>query len=638
MERYQPHLGELIRELRAEKGFSSQEELADHAKIDARTVGSVESGKRIQEAKLAAISASLKTTIGELKSQAIARQNSQRDHHARINKERGAEPEENDESSFSTVSRDLDKVDADVRRIFGPLTAPTREDGITEFSSRRLISSMSALGIPPEVIFRILGRLPLTLRRYVSDDGVLSTNHIRSAVALLISKLDLEDVNETDVFRFRSEAASRGRTARQNDALILDEIKFSWATRYARRYGNPTQIMRVLEENGQTRKLDYAFIKGELIPHVLRRVLGDDFSVEEEQLVNPSVVSEMARTTLEEFRRLGLYTLRYRTALWLTEDLAIHPPHPWVVSEDTRDTTIAYDFERADANLDGLRNTEDAPGFDIKHRFSEVVHHLCSAILATYNGFLGHRHASSIHLLRHWLAIENDNPVLWKSCELRLIDGDLFACRISRQEFSALLKRLDVALMSRRIPPAEELIAKCEQLREFSQRVFSHRAKMRQYNLAMASGSVDVQQYLPDLAREIIFSCFGARKVFELKDRESQEQIGFSATPAFEGTVLEGRPPLCVFIFCNGQGDAASMRRTCDRAIDQLNAHRLAETCVILCARRPSRNLREMVMTAESKLPTTQILRVLHMDEMRAKRREMDSISDFIDSVFSAQE
>lgn len=476
MERYQPHLGELVREIRAERGFSSQDDLADHAGVDVRTVRSVEQGRNIQEASLAKICESIELTISTLKERSVERKQSMRNS---VAVEDGTENSGLDGDPLAKIKSELDKIDADVRRIFGPLTAPTRKDGITEFSSRRLISSMSTLGIPPEVIFRILSRLPTALSGHVPDDGVLSTGHIRSAVAQLISKLELADVVDTDLFQLRAEAAGRRKQSRQEEAISLEEIKFSWASRYARRYGNPTQIMRVMEQNGETRRLDYAFIKGELIPHVLRRVLGDDFSLETGDLVNPSIVSEMARTTLEEFRRLGLYTLRYRTALWLTEDLAIHPPHPWVVSEETREATILYDFERADANLEGLRNTDDSPGFDTKHRFSEVVHHLCSSILATYNGFLGHRHASSLHMLRHWLAIESDNPVLWKSCELRLIDGDLFACGISRQEFSSLLKRLDVALMSRTTPAAAELAEKCEKLHGFAHQLYLRRAKMR---------------------------------------------------------------------------------------------------------------------------------------------------------------
>lgn len=635
MERYQPHLGELIRELRAEQGFRSQDELADDAGIDVRTVRSVERGGKIQASRLAAVCKSIKISVEALKERAVERQRS-----LPVAPDEGqtATSVGADGRSFSGVSKELDRIDADVRQIFGPLTAPTREDGITEFSSRRLVSSMSTLGIPPEVIFRILSRLPAALSRFVPDNGVLSTNHIRSAVAQLISKLDLADVAETDLFRFRLEAASHGGAIRHEEAVSLEEIKFGWASRYARRYGNPTQIVRVLEENGQVRNLDYAFIKGELIPHVLRRVLGEDFSMEEGQLVNPSVVSEMARTTLEEFRRLGLYTVRYRTALWLTEDLAIHPPHPWVVSEETRENTIVYDFERAEANLDGLRNTDDVPGFGTKHRFSEVVHHLCSAILATYNGFLGHRHASSLHLLRHWLAIENDNPVLWKSCDLRMIDGDLFACGISRQEFSSLLKRLDVALFSRTIPPTKDLVSKCEKFLEFARQLHVRRTRMRSYHMALASDGIDVRQYLPDLTSEIIFSCFGARKVYPIKDRMSGDLIGFSATPAFEGTVLEGRPPLCVFMFCSGEGDAKSFAQTCERAVDQLNAHRLAETCVILCAKDPSDRLKKLVERAERDLPGSQILRVFHMQELRQRRRDMNSVTEFVDAVFTVAE
>lgn len=634
MKRYQPELGELVRELRAERGFRSQQDLADAAEIDVRTVRAIEKGGTVQEGTMGAICKELGITIGGLKERALDRR--------RSNKPGGGEspdpgggPGSSSEEPLAVISKQLARIDAEVKGIFGLLTVATREDGLTEFSSRRLVSSMSGLGIPPEVIFRILERLPSALSRYVPDDAPMSTGHIRSAVSKLIAELTREDVVETDVFKFRAGLSALEDGAQVERDVSLEEIKFDWASRYARRYGNPMQIMQVLEENGQSKKLDYAFIKQTLIPQAFKRLLGDDFAIEGAQLVNPSVVSEMARTTLEEIRRLGIYSLRYRTALWLTEDLAIHPPHPWIVSTESRETTIAYDFERADANLDGIRNDSDLQEFALKHRFSEVVHHLCSAILATYSGFLGHRQTSSLHILRHWLAIQNDNPLLWARCDLRLIHGDLVACQIPAQSLGSLLKKLEVILGSPDLPRAASLVEKCDALGEIARALYHRRSKMRSYELAVERGGVDAAQYLPDLASEVIFSCFGARRVHMLRDRSNNSHIGFNATPASEGSVLSGRQPLCIFLFYWGDGSDDQYDEICERAFDQLNAHRLSETCVILCAGQPSSALRERVSAIERKLPSSYILRVLSIVELKLIRQKCSSTSDFLDTVFN---
>ncbi len=575
MEGYQPELGELVAELRAERGFTSQQRLAEAAEIDVRTLGSLEGGEGIQPAKLGAICKELGVSIDELKRRAVER----RQLNSRMKQLDQPSEKLSQRDWFAGVVKKLDEVDSDVNRAFGKLSTPTRASGSTDFSSRRLVASLTSLGIPPEVAFRLLDKLPRALANFVNEHEEMSTSHIRSAVAQLISELSLDDVAETDVFRLREEVNRLEGSSQGTGALSLEEIKFDWASRYARRYGNPSQILQVLEEDGQARKLDYAFIKGELIPHVLRRVLGDDFRIEEGVIVNPSIVSEMARTTLEEFRRLGLYSIRYRTALWLTEDIALHPPHPWVISAATRERTISYDFERARANLLGLVDDEDAPDFSLKHRFSEVVHHYCSAILGTYSGFLGHKHTSSLSILRHWLSIQDDNPVLWKRCELHLIESDLSACKISRQELNVLLKRIDVTLNLRSVPARGDLLEKAHKLSDYATRLHARRVSMTSLEKRLSENNGDDDNALAEIVREIAFSCFGARKVTAIENRATGKLTGFSATPAFEGTILAGRQPLCLFVFCNSFG-SMSAQALCDLACDQLNAHRLADTCV----------------------------------------------------------
>jgi hypothetical protein len=394
--------------------------------------------------------------------------------------------------------------------------------------------------------------------------------------------------------------------------------------------------MQVLEENGSTKRLDYGFIKGDLIPNALRRILGEDFSIDENQLVNPSVVSEMARTTLEEFRRLGLYTIRYRTALWLTEDLALHPPHPWVVSAESRKATIDYDFERAAANFQGMEDTRNRNEFSIRHRFSEIIHHLSSAILATYSGFLGHRQTSSLHILRHWLAIQDDNPVLWKNCDLRLIDSDLYACGLSRNDFSTLLKRIDISLHSRGTTTLDDLVKKCSELKNFASLLYKRRSTMIDLETSRNKGAEVEFAELAEIIKEVIFSCFGARRVVPIyREKDSRDIIGFSSTPQFEGTVLEGRPPLCLFLIFGGNENERKIEITCEMAVDKLNAHRLAETCLIICSGEPSGKFEKEIDKVEQSLPGKQILRVFGVDHLRMERKQLASIRDFIDSVFS---
>lgn len=632
MDDCQPELGRILKELRAEKRIGSQDDMASKAGIDQRTVSSVENGGKVLDSKIVAICEVLGITIGQLRILSLERKRDSPSENTKKQKiaERSAD------SPFLSAMEKLQEIDVEVKRRFGSLENPTRSDGKSEFSSGRLISSLSTLGIPLEISFNILGKLPNELEKQISNSPKLSTGHIRSAVAQLISELRPVDIRSTEIYQIRAELSKQSDGEVDTaDPPSIDEIKFDWASRYARRYGNPNQIMQILELDGKSHRLDYNFLKNELLPHVLRRILGEGFSIAPSEIVNPSVVSEMARSTLEEFRRLGLYTIRYRTALWLAEDIAIHPPHPWVVSQETRSSTIRYDFDRANANLGGLKDAANSNVFEIRHRFSEVIHHLCSAILATYNGFLGQKYTSSLYILRNWLSLEHENFTLWRTCELRFIESDLLAVGISLQDFSSLLKRVDVSMKSHTDEARDDLVLKCEKLTIVAEKLASFRNHMKRLEEAISNSSRPHGPDLQEITRETLISCFGCKKVRPVTDRVQESVIGFASTPAFERTVLSGRPPLCVFIFCNDDRVESDVTALISRSIDQINAHKLAETCLILCHDEPSDLLKEKVRIAEKALPSSQIIRTASLMRVRSMRRDNTPIDQIIDDVFS---
>lgn len=347
MEDYQPELGEIVRELRAEGGLGSQDDLAHKAGIGVRAVRNIETGKVAQENSLALVCQALGTSSSEVKKKALERR--------KLNSSTQTEISGNGSlknyGTFSDTIDRLDNIDSLVTKNYGVLISPTREDDNIFFSSRRLISSLSSIGITLDVAFIIIEHLPKSLGDILSDSTNFSTNHVRMAVSKSIASLRPDEILRTDVFQ---KHLGISKSSEKEMTATVREMISGWAKRYARRYGNPSQITQILQENGEAVRLDYNFLKTELIPHVLRRVLGNDFSISSSTIVNKSIVSDMSRSTLEEFRRLGLYTIRYRTALWLAEDLAVHPPHPWIVSENTRDETIKYDLDRANANIKGL--------------------------------------------------------------------------------------------------------------------------------------------------------------------------------------------------------------------------------------------------------------------------------------------
>lgn len=629
MERYQPQLGQLLRAHRTQKGYTKQA-LADAAGVDVRTVASLERGSAIQEIKLGAISTALGVSVADLEDLKAQALNLRRASPA-------APPIANSTSApkegpFGRIAHELDAVDERIRAAFGELRSPARSNELMDFSSRRLISSLSSLGIPLEIILLVLQELPEELEKTVNQDD-FSTAHIRSAVARIISGLSTATIQASESYQARRALA---READQRAAITAHEIKFDWASRYARRYGNPHQIIQVLEEDGTSRKLDYAFLWKELIPHCMKRILGDGFNVGDTTLISKSVIEEMARSALEEFNRIGLYSIRYRTALLLIEDMAIHPPHPWMVTPETKDTTIAYDFERAEANLLGLEQGTIEGGFDTSYRYNEILHHLCSAILAVYSGFLGHRDTSSIHLLRHWLNIEEENPVLWRSCDLRLINSDLAEIGLSKHEFSALLKRMEIADHGANRKPAAELAASGRKLMTLAQSLVAARSRMSALRNELKPNVRPSHHVFEAIARETAMASLGCKRVFPLIGPEGKSTIGFRGSIKLEKTMLRNRSGLTIFLFCFDPSDPGEIQAVLEQAMDQLRAHRMAETCIILCVDEPGAELKEATRSASERLDRNGLICTTSILHIREKMRSGVPTEDIIDDIFDS--
>ena len=159
--------------------------------------------------------------------------------------------------------------------------------------------------------------------------------------------------------------------------ISLDEKKFDWVKRYCRRYGDPSQATRIIEEDGSSSLVDFSYLKTSIVPHMLKRLLGEHYNVSTSALISSTSVAEMAAHLLANFVGLISYAIRYRTALWLAEEIAIQPPHPWLVTPQTRLSTVRYDIDRARAHIDALKIESLGSNYDLWHHYTEIIHH-CS--------------------------------------------------------------------------------------------------------------------------------------------------------------------------------------------------------------------------------------------------------------------
>lgn len=310
----------------------------------------------------------------------------------------------------------IDRIDASINALLPDKlrTEPNRHP--QPFSCELLISSLSKLGMPIKVIVQIIANLESELNGVIDDPHNVSTAHLRKAVSRAIFKIEGSPSSTDSIDR--------------------------WGDAYIRRYGNPESPIRVLHEDGSEDDLVHVFIRDTLIPHVIERIFDRPYPSMREHMRRKDW-RRMEQEILNAVKGLNVYSIRYKTLLNMAHDLAVQPPHPWLVEKSFIDRTTEYDMERARHHAKRMRQAADRGDHDeAKHSVIECVHHSCSAILAFYGAFLGVGHLAPLHNLINVLKMPTDdgNVVLWEFSRIRQIAGDLGA---QDRDPEYLLRRLN---------------------------------------------------------------------------------------------------------------------------------------------------------------------------------------------------
>ncbi len=577
MRDYQPELGKVIRERRAEMELGSIMDFAEVCGLNKKTVQSVESGRGYSMKTLTDIAAALNLTVDELNKKALDRRTDNQSARATIN---GILTPRAVEINSENLQKFIAEIDSRIHEELGRLYSPTRRQEV-EFSSYRLFRSLSLIDIPPDIILEIMKELPGFLHEVVGQDKEFTTGHVRAAVAKAISGLPISTLQSSYKAQ-NSGPAANGKTEPTGIIETLEDKKHEWAKRYARKYGDPNQTTQIVMPDGTEVPLDFKFLKDDLIPNLLTDCLGYLFEAENSDLISPHEIAEMSEIVLNELRRINLYNVKYTTAMSLAEDIAIQPPNPWIVTTRTRLATIAYDQDRASKHLETLRSISSVNDEEFWYRYREFVHHCCSLILATYGGFLGHKNLHSLYVLRNWLSIEDQNTVLWNYCELRHISHDLARCGHSLDEFGAILKKLELFENARRSTEPGGLVSLCNRLSEISEGLFKRRQLVRNLKLQVSDDLPLSNSEFIDLCRDSIAAIFSGSRTKLLKDRTSNNQVGFLCTIDFSEGPLSTRSPVTVFRMLNGPTNSSTLLDCLESTKDLLNAHRLCEVGLII--------------------------------------------------------
>ena len=256
-----------------------------------------------------------------------------------------------------------------------------------EFKTSKIITSLLQLGIPLSAAYEIaqltIYRIKEFITTYRNTENILTTKDIRKMVS--------ESIQEISVDRFPYE-----------------DIE-NWNNKYIRRYGHNNKRIQIYYNNTETTNdISYDFIHNTLIDDII-----DDITKGKKEYVRiPSKhKNELATEILSFINSCDLYRINYTVLKDIVKEIALQPPHPWFINQETQQQIMKYDYECLENNISKLEKsiseTIDSPQ-SVK---IEVLHHASALILEKYEHFLGCYDLSSFYLLKHLLdeLIEPEN-------------------------------------------------------------------------------------------------------------------------------------------------------------------------------------------------------------------------------------
>ena len=311
----------------------------------------------------------------------------------------------------------------------------SRANASMPYSSEALFTSLVKIGMPVNAAFLIPRDIIPVLEEMIAekDKAVLESSDIRYAVAECIGGLTFE-----------------GHT---------EEEASMWCAAYVKRYGNPDNDFIYVVDHAEDKILNFEFLAEEIIPHLLRRILGlgryQNAIKQFPEIFSTAIVEKMSREILSTVNSLDLYSIRYKTLINLLQDIVIEPPHPWLVNVETASTVFKYNQDRMDFHYKQLLTVgHKNPGTLMQHA-KEYFMHSCAVILSMYGAFLGIGAKYGLVELQRVLKIRHKNPTLWNYCEIGNIEQDLKEIEIDISSFGKILKRTSNKLNS---PPNDNLV------------------------------------------------------------------------------------------------------------------------------------------------------------------------------------
>ncbi|MFZ1400101.1 MAG: hypothetical protein WAS33_24575, partial [Candidatus Promineifilaceae bacterium] len=330
---------------------------------------------------------------------------------------------------------------------------------------------------------------------------------------------------------------------------------------------------------------------------------------------------------------MNVYEIHYDTLYRMVSDIALNPPHPWVVKRAFDGSIIEYDLDRAtDHASNMLAAFEDGDFPSARHKCMECLEHSCSALLAYYGVFMG---VKPFHNLMRTLKLPDTNPLLWKKLKIHQLEGDLSGLGRSLMEFQNYLSKANKLTSAYSGEKLGKLINRVTQIYNLVVEVLEHRKRIEKQLFQIKQIS---ELSSPDFLQTVV-DVFASIPNFKMRIAIKEPEFSgywFEHNIHSGGILHKLDPRLLVAALHNGK---AIMSEQVSAVIDYFEKNRpLCNTVMIICnkAFEPEAETMTLAATRPSDrniiLLTAQDLRELYYAEHRV-RKLGELMMDFYDKL-----
>lgn len=248
-----------------------------------------------------------------------------------------------------------------------------------EFQTTKIMTSLIKIGILFPAIAKIVRKAIDDLIVWAESNGKqkLTTQVVRRIVLSAIEKAE--------------------------GSWQADDVK-RWHTKYVRRYGHNNRIVEIynvpseINLKNSTVEMNYKFIKNQLLPDLFQSASAS-LGV---QRISCAAKTNIADEVIEFINGCDLYRVDYGILKSMIREIAIQPPHPWLIDERQRNFLVDYDKSAVEKNLDDIEHYKQIGETVPSYVLTELIHHTSALLLDKYFYFCGCRDLDAFYVLRNY--------------------------------------------------------------------------------------------------------------------------------------------------------------------------------------------------------------------------------------------